>query len=68
MPPIMFLAVVSVAGLAGYRLLAVLARHGQAARKDEARMQRAAAPARDLGSLEWDESAGVYRPRQQRDN
>lgn len=68
MPPVIFLAIVGAAGLAGYRLLAALARQGQAAREQEARMRRAAAPVRDLGNLEWDEATGVYRPRQQRDN
>lgn len=68
MPPVMFLAVVGVAGLAGYRLLSALARQGQAARRQEASMRRANAPVRDLGSLEWDENAGVYRPRQKGDN
>ncbi len=64
MPPLMFLAVVGAAGLAGYRLLSALARQGQAAaRKEAARMKRATAPVRDLGNLEWDEAAGVYRPR-----
>jgi hypothetical protein len=64
----MFLAVVGAAGIAGYRLLSSLARYGQAARKEEARVRRATAPVRDLGNLEWDEVAGVYRPRAQRDN
>ncbi len=69
MPPVMFLAVVGVAGLAGYRLLSALARYGQAsARESEARMKRATAPVRDLGNLEWDEAAGVYRPRPTREN
>lgn len=68
MPPVIFLAIVGAAGLAGYRLLSALARQGQAAREQEARVRRAAAPVRDLGNLEWDETAGVYRPRQQRDN
>jgi hypothetical protein len=68
MPPLMFLAVIGAAGIAGYRLLSSLARHGQAAREEETRMRRAAAPVRDLGSLEWDEGAGVYRPRGKRDN
>ncbi len=68
MPPVMFLTVVGVAGFAGYRLLSALARMGQAARRDEARMKRATAPVRDLGNLEWDETNGVYRPRQKRDN
>jgi hypothetical protein len=64
MPPFMFLAVVGVAGVAGYRLLSALARQGQAVRKEEA---RATSKTRDLGSLEWDETAGVYRPRVHRD-
>ncbi len=69
MPPVMFLAFVGVAGLAGYRLLSALARHGQAAgRKEEQGMRRATAPVRDLGHLEWDEAAGVYRPRAKREN
>lgn len=68
MPPVIFLVVVGAAGLAGYRLLSSLARQGQAAREQEARMHRATAPVRDLGNLEWDETAGVYRPRQKRDN
>jgi N-acetyl-gamma-glutamylphosphate reductase len=68
MPPVMFLAIVGAAGIAGYRLLSALARQGQAARKEEASMRRATAPVRDLGNLEWDEQAGVYRPRQSRDN
>lgn len=68
MPPMIFLAVVGVAGLAGYRLLSALARQGQAAaRGEEARMRRAAAPVRDLGNLEWDEAAGVYRPGRKHD-
>ncbi len=67
MPPFMLLAVVGVAGVAGYRLLSALARQGQAVRKEEARMRRAAAPTRDLGNLEWDEAAGVYRPHAKRD-
>jgi hypothetical protein len=69
MPPVMFLAVIGVAGLAGYRLLSALARHAQAGgRKDEQGMRRATAPVRDLGNLEWDEAAGVYRPRAKREN
>ncbi len=69
MPPAMFLAVVGVAGLAGYRLLSALARYGrEAGRQSEARMKRATAPVRDLGNLEWDEAAGVYRPRSAREN
>lgn len=69
MPPVMFLAVVGIAGLAGYRLLSAMARHAQGTgNRDEARMKRATAPVRDLGNLEWDEGAGVYRPRPKREN
>jgi hypothetical protein len=68
MPPVMFLAFVGVAGLAGYRLLSALARHGQAAGRKQNSMRRATAPVRDLGNLEWDEAAGVYRPRSKREN
>ena len=68
MPPVMFLAVVGVAGLAGYRLLSALARHAQAGGKDEQGMRHETAPVRDLGNLEWDEAAVVYRPRAKREN
>ncbi len=67
MPPLVFLAVVGAAGIAGYRLLSAFARQGQAARQEEARMRRATAPVRDLGNLEWDERDGVYRPNRKRD-
>jgi hypothetical protein len=64
MPPVMFLAIVGIAGLAGYRLLSALARKAQSGtRKADEAMRRAAAHVRDLGNLEWDEAAGVYRPR-----
>ncbi len=69
MPPVMFLAVVGFAGLAGYRLLSALARQARtSANENEAHLKRATAPVRDLGNLEWDEADGVYRPRQTREN
>jgi len=65
----MFLAIVGVAGLAGYRLLSAISRNAQSgARKADEAVRRAAAHVRDLGSLEWDEAAGVYKPRAQREN
>lgn len=69
MPPVMFLAIVGVAGLAGYRLFTKLTRNAQSgARKADQAVRRAAAHVRDLGNLEWDEAAGVYKPRAQREN
>ncbi|WP_045835078.1 hypothetical protein [Hyphomicrobium sp. 99] len=69
MPPVMFLAIVGIAGIAGYRLLSALSRNAQSgARKADQAMRRAAANVRDLGNLEWDEAAGVYKPRAKRDN
>ena len=64
MPPVMFLAIVGIAGLAGYRLLSAMSRNSRSStRKAEAR-----ANVRDLWNLEWDEAAGVYKPRVKRDN
>lgn len=64
MPPVL-IAVAAAAGIyAGLKLIARgLELQAEAAmrRKDEAQA-KAAAP-RDLGALEWDEAAGVYRPR-----
>jgi hypothetical protein len=68
MPPVVFLAVIGAAGIAGYKLLSALIHQVQAPGRKEARhMRGATAPARDLGNLEWDESAGVYRPRAKRE-
>lgn len=69
MPPVMLLAIVGVAGLAGYRMWSKLTRNAQTgARKADEAVRRAAAHVRDLGNLEWDEAAGVYKPRTQREN
>jgi hypothetical protein len=63
MPPVILLAIVAAAGIAGYRIWSNVVRQAEVSRrKSSAQMRRAAAPVRDLGSLEWDESAGVYRP------
>jgi hypothetical protein len=66
MPPVLFLALVA-AGIAGYRIWSSLADHSQASHRSTERVQRGTAPVRDLGNLEWDESAGVYRPRGKRE-
>jgi hypothetical protein len=68
MPPVVFLALLGAAGVAGYRILSTLLEARAPRGKNTGEMRRAAAPVRDLGNLEWDESAGVYRPRSQRDN
>ncbi|HVX36181.1 MAG TPA: hypothetical protein VHC71_08175 [Hyphomicrobium sp.] len=68
MPPVMFLALIGAAGIAGYRIFSSLREGSKSpAQKRANAMRRAAAPARDLGSLEWDEAAGVYRPSPKRE-
>lgn len=63
MPPVMFLALIGAAGIAGYRIVSSLLDGSKSSgRKRAGEMRRATAPARDLGNLEWDENAGVYRP------
>ncbi|MGO4684717.1 hypothetical protein [Hyphomicrobium sp. 2TAF46] len=64
MPPVMFLAIVGIAGLAGYRLLSAMSRNA----RSSTRKAEATANVRDLGNLEWDEAAGVYKPRVKREN
>jgi len=64
MPPVMFLAIVGIAGLAGYRLLSAMSRNARSG----TRKAEATANVRDLGNLEWDEAAGVYKPRVKREN
>jgi hypothetical protein len=66
MPPVLLLALVA-AGIAGYRIWASMADHSRASRRSAERVRRGAEPVRDLGSLEWDEAAGVYRPRTRRE-
>ncbi len=68
MPPLIFLAVVGAGCYAGYRLFSKLIAQAQTPNRSETdrirREARAAAGAtRDLGELEWDETAGVYKPR-----
>jgi len=70
--PQVFALMLAGAGLyAGYRWLARQVMHAaddaRAAREDLSRRaaQAGAGLPKDLGELEWDERAGVYRPRQQ---
>jgi hypothetical protein len=67
MPQILFLTLVAAVGVAGYRIWSSLLGNAETSRrKNTSRVRRAAEPVRDLGSLEWDEGAGVYRPRAKR--
>ena len=67
MPQILFLTLVAAVGVAGYRIWSNLLGNAETSRrKGTSRVRRAAEPVRDLGSLEWDEGAGVYRPRAKR--
>ncbi len=68
MPPLIFLAVIGTAGYAGYKLFSKFIEQAQTPSRSEAeRAQREArarsGTTRDLGELEWDEKAGVYKPR-----
>ncbi|AGK59245.1 hypothetical protein HYPDE_37868 [Hyphomicrobium denitrificans 1NES1] len=68
MPPVMFLALIGAAGIAGYRIVSNLLEGSKSSGRKQANgMRRATAPARDLGKLEWDEDAGVYRPSPKRE-
>jgi hypothetical protein len=65
MPPVILLALVGAAGLAGYRLLQNISAEARSAtERQKATSARRTGPStlRDLGNLEWDEAAGVYRP------
>ena len=69
MPQLIALALVGAGLYAGYKWLSkVVRRHGQAAARAQEEALRGAAEAamgpKDLGSLVWDEQAGVYRPSQ----
>jgi N-acetyl-gamma-glutamylphosphate reductase len=68
MPPLIFLAVVGAAGYAGFKLFSKLIEQAQTpSRSETERVRREARAAtgstRDLGELEWDEKAGVYKPK-----
>lgn len=69
MPPVILLALVGAAGFAGYRIFSsLLGKPKAAGRKQTNDMRRATTSARDLGKLEWDEDAGVYRPNPKREH
>lgn len=69
MPPVMFLALLGAAGIAGYKIVSnLLGGSKVAGRKRANEMRRATSSARDLGKLEWDEDAGVYRPTPKREH
>ncbi len=73
MPPLVLLAIVGAGCYAGYKFFSKLVEQAQTpSRSDKvrsdaerARQEARAAKARtrDLGELEWDEKAGVYKPR-----
>lgn len=63
MPPLVILAIVGAGCFAGYRLFNRVVDSVEAARRAEAERARARrGDARDLGALEWDAEAKVYRP------
>jgi hypothetical protein len=61
MPQLIALALVGAGLYAGYKWLSGKARRAVA--EAERRAAEAAGAPRDLGVLEWDAAAGVYRPR-----
>ena len=68
MPPLVLLAVVGAGCYAGFKFFSKLIERAQTpSRSDAERARRdsraATAKTRDLGELEWDEKAGVYKPR-----
>lgn len=61
MPPhILMLAVVGAGLITGYRMAYRALKH----RPKDHKPDVGADQPRDLGSLEWDEASGAYRPRQ----
>jgi hypothetical protein len=72
MPPLVLLVVVGAGCYAGFKLFSKLIEQAQTpSRSDTERIRREAATARgsasastrNLGELEWDETAGVYKPK-----
>ena len=56
-------ALFGAAGFAGYRIVSSLLESSKSSGRNRAKeMRGATSSARDLGKLEWDEDAGVYRP------
>jgi hypothetical protein len=64
----MFLALLGAAGIAGYRIFSSMLGASKAPRRRGASEMRDAARTRDLGNLEWDEGARVYRPSTKRES
>jgi hypothetical protein len=65
----MLLALVGAVGFAGYRIVSSLLEGSKSpGRKRATEMRGATSSARDLGKLEWDEDAGVYRPPSKREH
>lgn len=77
MPPLVFLAAAGVGAFATYKLFQKLMIQARTSDRSETERIRREAEAwrarkaaqngqsRDLGPLEWDETAGVYRPKPQ---
>lgn len=67
MPPLVLLAAIGAGCYAAYRLGARWMAGSETAKKPDAahanKNGATASPARDLGDLEWDAQAGVYRPK-----
>jgi hypothetical protein len=67
MPPLILLALAGTGLYAGWKLFAALTEQaGRENTVDKEKRRRAAARTngpKDLGELEWDEKAGVYRPK-----
>ena len=68
MPPLVFIAIVGAGCYAGFKLFSKLIEQAQTpSRSETERVRREARAAtgttRNLGELEWDEKAGVYKPR-----
>lgn len=74
MPPLVLLAIAGAGCYAGYKFFSKLIAQAQTPspseteriRREASAARRATATAggtRDLGELEWDETAGVYKPK-----
>ena len=72
MPPVVAAVLVGAGVFAGVkwisRKMARVAQAARLAREELSRDQRVATVPKDLGTLEWDAAAGVYRPRARRES
>lgn len=66
MPPLFLLALVGAGCFAGYKLYSKLNAQADRVRNTAKDAARKTVGPRDLGELEWDAKAGVYRPRPDR--